>query len=179
MPVLSSGRQSMTKLSMTLSVVMILVILSVVGGSLYLFNENKQVTEQQALASLDQGIALFREKKYEESLDVLQAIPDGVIQDWHLPYYTATAHVMLKDYESAAPILEQALLLNPEEVQILFELGVVYYKLGNLALSKAYFASVVEIDPSNEEAKGLMDIMANLERQQPGASQDESPDNNQ
>lgn len=179
MPVLSSGRHSMTKLSMTLSVLIILVILAVSGGALYLFNENKQVTEQQALASLDQGIALFREKKYEESLDVLQAIPDGVIRDWHLPYYTATAHVMLKDYESAAPILEQALLLNPEEVQILFELGVVYFKLGNLALSKAYFASVVEIDPSNEEAKGLMDIMANLERQQPGANQEEnSGDNN-
>ena len=168
----------MTKLSMTLTVLVILVILAVAGGSLYLFNENKQVNEQQALASLDQGIALFREKKYEESLEVLQAIPDGVIRDWHLPYYTATAHVMLKDYESAAPILEQALLINPEEVQILFELGVVYYKLGNLALSKAYFASVVEIDPSNEEAKGLMDIMANLERQQPGEKLEESSGDN-
>jgi tetratricopeptide (TPR) repeat protein len=129
------------------------------------------VAEQQALASLDEGIALFREKKYEESLEILQAIPEEVLQDWHLPYYTATAHVMLKDYASAAPILEKALVLNPQATEIMFELGVVYFKLGNLALSKGYFASVVEIDPSNEEAKGLMDIMANLERIQPGADQ--------
>ena len=178
MPRLSDGKQVMTKPYLFLYVVVVLVIISVAGGALYLFNENKQVTEQQALASLDQGIALFREKKYEESLEVLQAIPDGVIRDWHLPYYTATAHVMLKDYESAAPILEQALQLNPQKTEILFELGVVYFKLGNLALSKAYFASVVEIDPSNEEAKGLMDIMANLERQQPGAKQEQTSGDN-
>jgi tetratricopeptide (TPR) repeat protein len=108
---------------------------------------------------------LFRTNKFAESLEVLQGIPEGVLDDWHLPYYTATAMVMLKDYESAVPELEKALALNPQETVILFELGVVYYKLGKLALSKGYFASVVEIDPSNEEARGLMDIMANLERQ--------------
>ena len=32
---------------------------------------------------------------------------------------------------------------------------------------------MVTIDPSNEEARGLMDIMANLERQQPGATPEE------
>jgi tetratricopeptide (TPR) repeat protein len=150
-----------------------LVIVTAIGGSIYLFNEDKQVTEQQATASLDQGIALFREKKYAESLEILQGIPDGVIDDWHLPYYTATALVMLKDYQPAALKLEEALVLNPEETQILFELGVVYFKLGKLGLSKGYFASVIEIDPTNEEAKGLMDIMANLERIQPGNTEPE------
>ena len=33
-------------------------------------------------------------------------------------------------------------------------------------MSKAYFATLLEIDPSHEEAKGLMDIMARLERYQ-------------
>ena len=122
---------------------------------------------------MDQGIALFREKKYTESLEQLQSIPDGVIDDWHLPYYTATALVMLKDYQPAALKLEEALVLNPQETAILFELGVVYFKLGKLGLSKGYFATVVEIDPTNEEAKGLMDIMANLERIQPGNTEPE------
>ena len=89
-------------------------------------------------------------------------------------YYTATAHTMLKDYESAAPLLEEALALAPQKTEILFELGVVYFKLGNLALSKAYFQAVVDLDPSNEEAIGLRDIMANLEKQQPGASQEDT-----
>jgi tetratricopeptide (TPR) repeat protein len=158
----------MIKSSQILFTVAALVIALATGGLFYLFNEAQQVTEQQAIASLDRGIALFREKKYTESLDELQKIPDGVIRDWHLPYYTASAMVMLKDYESATPELEKALSLNPQETLIMFEMGVVYYKLGKLSLSKAYFASVVEIDPTNEEARGLMDIMANLERQQLG-----------
>ena len=149
-----------------------LAILTAIGGWIYLFNEEKQVTEQRAMASLDRGITLFREKKYAESLEILQGIPDGVLDDWHLPYYTATAMVMLKDYQPAALKLEEALALNPQGTEILFELGVVYFKLGNLGLSKGYFASVVEIDPGNEEAKGLMDVMANLERIQPGANQE-------
>jgi len=136
------------------------------AGFFQLYNTWQEETRQQAIASLDQGIALFREKKYTESLEVLQGIPDGVIQDWHLPYYTASAMVMLKDYESAPAELEKALALNPQETLILFELGVVYFKLDKISLSKGYFASVVELDPGNEEARGLMDIMANLERQQ-------------
>lgn len=164
----------MTNFRLILIAVAALAFLVSVAGLFHLYNTAQQETKQQAIASLDRGIALFREKKYAESLDVLQSIPDDTIVDWHLPYYTATAHVMLKDYQAAAPILEEALALNPQETQILFELGVVYFKLGKLKLSKSYFASVVEIDPSNEDARGLMDIMANLERQQPGADQADS-----
>ena len=55
----------------------------------------------------------------------------------------------------------------------MFALGVAYFKLGNLALSKAYFAAVLQINPGNEEAKGLMDIMARLERQSNAAAEPE------
>ena len=165
----------MTNSRLILFAVAGLLFLISVAGLFHLYNTGQQETEQRSITSLDRGIALFREKKYAESLDELQSIPDGVIEDWHLPYYMATAHVMLKDYQAAAPILEEALTLNPQETQIMFELGVVYFKLGKLKLSKSYFAAVVEIDPSNEEAKGLMDIMANLERQQPGATPEETP----
>jgi len=156
-----------------LYVVATLLLALATGGLFSLYNTGQQETRQQAVEALDRGIALFRERKYTESLEVLQGIEDGVIDDWHLPYYTATAHVMLKDYQPAASKLEEALLLNPQETQILFELGVVYFKLGKLSLSKGYFASVVEIDPTHEEARGLMGVMANLERQQPGATQEE------
>jgi tetratricopeptide (TPR) repeat protein len=86
-----------------------------------------------------------------------------------------SALIKLKDYESGALRLEEALALNSSETNILFALGVVYYKLGNLSLSKAYFASVLELDPGHEEAKGLMDIMASLERTQPAAAQEDVP----
>jgi Flp pilus assembly protein TadD len=138
------------------------------GGLFNWLNDRQKEAEIQALAALDQGIVLFREKQYEESLEIFQGIPDGLLQDWHLPYYTASALVMQKDFEPAVQKYEEALAVNPNEPLILFALGVAYYKLGKLSLSKSYFAAVLEIDPGNEEAKGLMDIMANLERQQPG-----------
>ena len=170
----------MTKSRTILLVVAALVLTAAAAGLSHLYNTKQEEIRQEAVTSLDQGIALFREKKYAESLEVFQGIPDGVIEDWHLPYYTATAMVMLKDYQPAALKLEEALLLNPQETAILFELGVVYFTLGKLGLSKGYFASVIEIDPTNEEAKGLMNIMANLERNQPGNTEPKSekkPDN--
>lgn len=159
----------MTKSGPILYLIVIVLLALAAGGFFHLYNSQKEVRQQQAMKSLDQGIALFREEKFADSLEILQGIPDGVLDDWRLPYYTATVHIMLRDYESAVPILEKALELNPQETRIMFELGVVYYKLGNLALSKGYFGSVVALEPSNAEARGLMDIMANLERQQSGA----------
>lgn len=164
----------MTKTSQTYLLIAVLIIVSAVGGLSYLYNETQKISEQEAIASLNHGIKLFREDKFAESLEEFESIPDGILRDWHLPYYTASAHVMLKNYKLAIPFLEEALELNPKETLVLFELGVVYYKVGNLSLSKAYFASVLEIDPTNEEARGLMDIMANLERQQPGAAQEKT-----
>lgn len=169
----------MTKPRTILLVMVVLVLTFASGGIFHLYNTKKEETRQQAITTLDRGIELFREKKYTESLEQLQSIPDGVLDDWHLPYYTATALVMLKDYPPAALKLEEALALNPQETAILFELGVVYFKLGKLGLSKGYFASVVEIDPTNEEAKGLMDIMANLERIQPGATEEITPESDE
>ena len=80
-------------------------------------------------------------------------------------YDQGSEHIQLKDYTSALESLEQAHVLNPEDTGTLFALGVVYYKLGNLKLAKSYFASVLEINPNDEQAKGLMDMMAKLERQ--------------
>ena len=49
---------------------------------------------------------------------------------------------------------------------VLYALGVAHYKLGNLGVSKAYFGKVLEVDPGHDDARGLMDIVANLERRQ-------------
>lgn len=144
------------------------VLVVIYGSVFYSFEEARKNSDRNALAKLEQGIALFNERRYEESRDVLQSIPPLLSDDWHLPYYTASSLLMLRNYEEAASKYEEALSISPSETAILFALGVNYYKLGKLDLSKAYFAAVLEIDPGNDEARGLMDIMADLERQQPG-----------
>ena len=88
-------------------------------------------------------------------------------------YDQGAEYIQLKDFESAVEILEQAHVLNPEDAGTLYALGVTYYKLGNVKLAKAYFTSVLEINPNDEQAKGLMDIMARLERQSGAESEGE------
>lgn len=88
-------------------------------------------------------------------------------------YDQGAEYIQLKDFESAVEILEQAHVLNPEDAGTLYALGVAYYKLGNVKLAKAYFTSVLEINPNDEQAKGLVDIMAGLERQSGAESEGE------
>jgi Flp pilus assembly protein TadD len=126
--------------------------------------------------SIESGIALFNQKKYNEAVAFFEKVQPGHPQEWYSLYYLGSSYIMLKDYPSAAQHLELALSLNPTNTKIMHGLGVTYYKMGNLKMSKAYFASVLEINPEDAEASGLMDIMANLERQQPGADSVESTD---
>jgi tetratricopeptide (TPR) repeat protein len=128
-----------------------------------LLPERSQRTEE----ALEQGISLFNGKRYEQSLAALESIPDSWIEDWRFPYYRGSALMMMQDYPAAAAQLEQALALDPAQTGVLYALGVSYFKMGNLSLAKGYFASVLEINPADEQAKGLMDIMAKLEREQP------------
>jgi Flp pilus assembly protein TadD len=137
--------------------------------------QSGQETElSDAAVLLDSGITLFNEKNFQQAVEALDQVPSGSPEKWQALYYQGSAMIMLKDYTSAVVYLEQALALNSHQTRIMHALGVAYFKLGNVKLAKAYYASILELDPNDEEAKGLMDIMANLERQQDG--QIEEPD---
>ena len=126
--------------------------------------ESRQVAEARLM--IDKGMREFGQKQYQQSIETLSGISEDVLQDWHINYYQGSALIMLRDYESAALQLEKALVLNSADTNILYALGVAYYKLGKLGLSKAYFGQVLEFDPNHDDARGLMDIVANLERKQ-------------
>lgn len=158
------------------------VLAAVVVAALF-YLEGGQSRQQSAAATalLEEGIALIHADQHEQALEVLIRVPRGTDEDWRAAYYTGVAQIKLKNYEEAAVVLEEAFRLENDEADIPFSLGVVYFKLGNLALAKSYFAAAVAIDPSHAEAKGLMDTMANLERIQPGyeereSGQDAAPD---
>jgi Flp pilus assembly protein TadD len=140
-----------------------LLLLSVALWFLVLQPDLHSVAKQEEVL-LASGIRLFKEKKFNESLETLARIPSGSTQEAKARYYQGSAYMMLKDYESAADNLEQALVLDSQDVGVFYGLGVAYYKLGNLKLARGYFASVLEINPNDEHAKGLMDILAKLER---------------
>ena len=143
------------------SAVAIVLILSVV---LWFFVLQPDRQENSGQMLLQTGIARFNEKQYQQALETLQQIPSDSTQGAKARYYQGSAHLMLKDFESAVTYLEQALALDSHDTGTMYALGVAYYKLGNLKLAKSYFASVLKLNPNDQQAKGLLDIMARLER---------------
>jgi tetratricopeptide (TPR) repeat protein len=140
----------------------------------YVKNSGQQEKHIRADRKIESGIALFKDNKYPEALEIFENIPPGSPREWYLRYYQGSAYIMLKDYPPAITYLEQALALNPTETQIMHALGVAYYKLGKLKISKSYYVSVLEIDPDDDEARGLMEIMTNLEKRQLEAQRPEA-----
>jgi tetratricopeptide (TPR) repeat protein len=151
----------------------VVILLVSIAGWVYIEQSNLQRVSEQAKQSLDSGISLFEQEKYPEALNVLESIPSGTSSGWWARYYQGSAHIMLKDYPVAVTYLEQAFALNPTEPRIMHALGVAYFKAGNFKLAKAYYAAVLEIDPDDEEAKGLIDIMVKFEKRQSGKTKSE------
>jgi Flp pilus assembly protein TadD len=155
----------MTKFAQILLAAMAVALVLVTASVYYLKDARQQESEQEAML-LESGIALFRENKHQEAFEILRGIPADSPHEWRAKYYQGSALIMLKNFGSAVDYLEQAYALKDQETQIMHALGVAYYKLGKLKMAKGYFAAVLEVDPFDEEAQGLLDIMTRLERQQ-------------
>lgn len=157
------------------NIVAVAAVIAVIGlAVLWLSGQSsdRQAAEQQAATSLQTGITLFNAKEYERAIAELEQIPAGYEHEAKARYYEGSAHMMLGDYETAVERLEYARALAPADPGIRYALGVAAFKLGNLKLAKGYFASVLEINPMDdrerelqEQARGLMDMMAKAERQ--------------
>lgn len=154
------------------------VAVLLLGGLLLVLRTNDAglTGEPTPIASLDLGMRLFDQKQYPEALAELQALTAGGSEDWRAWYYLGSTQMMLKNYPAAAEALERSLALRPQETGTLYALGVAYFKQGNLKLAKAYFGTVLEIDPNDQQARGLMDIMNTLEQNSANPAEDSEPE---
>jgi tetratricopeptide (TPR) repeat protein len=153
----------------------IILVVSALLWFVVMVPEPEAVTYSPAELLAD-GMGHYERKEYDQALEVLRQVPDGSVEKAQALYYEGSSYVMLKDHELAVPPLEQALALKPRDTGTLYALGVASFKLGNLPLAKGYFAALLEINPNDEQAKGLYDIMARLERQSVAESEDPEPD---
>lgn len=151
-----------------------ILIALVVAGWIYVRDYKYQAMLIRADQRIESGVTLFKEGKYSEALKVFENVLPGSSREWYARYYQGSTYILLKDYESAIPFLEQALSLNPTETQVMHALGVAYFKLGNLKMSKAYYAAILAINPDDTEARGLMEIMTDLEKRQSEVNEPES-----
>ena len=126
-----------------------LALIAAVVAGIYQYQLERQRQSEEALALTETGIAQFQQNQYESAVETLRSIPEGTIRDWRPHYYLGAALVQLRDYEAAVASLEEAFRLNEQEESIAFALGVAYFKLGNLGLSKGYFHAALQINPEN------------------------------
>ena len=130
----------------------------------FVLQPEREAVSYSSAELLADGIGHFERKEYDLALEVLRQVPEDNAWSAQARYYEGSSYLMLKDYEAAAASLEAALVHDPQNMGALYALGVVWYKLGEISLAKGYFAAVLEINPNDEQAKGLLDIMARLER---------------
>ncbi len=133
----------------------------------------RQVDETKAESALNAGIELFEQDRFSEAIKSLRAVPAGSAKESLARYYEGSAYMMLGDMDTAIEKLQEAQARTPQDPGVLFALGVASYKSGNIPLARGYFSSVLEINPMDdrerelwEQARGLVDIMASVERRQ-------------
>ena len=143
------------------------------GGVLWFaaMQTDGRIDEKEAARSLAAGIELFDQDKFDEAIAALREVPAGSEKASKALYYEGSAHMMLNDFDASIDRLQRAQALTPMDPPILFALGVASYKIGNIKLAKGYFNSVLAINPMDEneqalweQARGLVDIMARLDR---------------
>lgn len=150
----------------------LLALLTMLAGAIYWEYFLGQESKASSSTSLEKGIGLFDQRKYPEALAELKPLADGGTENWRVHYYLGSTYLMLRDFDAAAVSLERALALKPDEAGTLYALGVAYYQQGNLKLANAYFGAVLEINPNDQHARGLMDIMNRLEKNSVNATKD-------
>lgn len=144
-----------------------------VGGVLWFvaMQPHDSINEEEAARYLAAGIELFEQERFDEAIAALQGVPAGSTRQSKALYYEGSAYMMLRDHDTAIEKLQEAQALTPMDPPILFALGVASYKIGNIKLARGYFNSVLAINPMDEheqelweQARGLVDIMARLDR---------------
>ncbi len=111
--------------------------------------------------ALDMLLRRGREALEQEQVDIaiehLTALTDHApefAEGWHA---RATAFYMKGLYGPALDDLQRALILNPDNYNALFGLGVMMQEFGNDALARDAFRQVLELNPNHENASKALE----------------------
>ena len=106
--------------------------------------------------SLDMLLRRGREALEAEQIDIainhLTAVTDHApdfAEGWHA---RATAYYMKGLYGPALYDLQRALILNPDNYNAIFGLGVMLQEFGDYALAEQAFVAVLDLHPNHENA---------------------------
>lgn len=70
-------------------------------------------------------------------------------------------YIVQKNTEKALQMYIKGLSINPEDIEILMALGNISIENGQLESAKDFFKKVIEIDPYNNDARKILDLLTN------------------
>jgi tetratricopeptide (TPR) repeat protein len=105
-----------------------------------------------AAAYLGRGRIYLRQGKGREALDDINKLIAGEKATADLLLLRATAHQLLKDSERAVKDAESALKLDPDDDDVMLQVGLVYYQAKRNAKAVELFTALLEKDPKNAGA---------------------------
>ncbi len=131
------------------------------SDALRLTREIEREWSKSGSTSLDMLLRRGREALEDEEIDVaighLTAVTDHApdfAEGWHV---RATAFFRKGLYGPALSDLQQALILNPENYNALFGLGVMFQEFGDDHRAEQAFRDVIAINPNHENANTLLE----------------------
>ena len=126
-----------------------------------LTREIERVWSQSGSTSLDMLLRRGREALEAEEIDVaiehLTAVTDHApdfAEGWHV---RATAFYMKGLYGPALDDLQKALILNPDNYNAIFGLGVMLQEFGELSRAEQAFSQVIDLNPNHEPASNALE----------------------
>lgn len=126
-----------------------------------LSREIERLWSQSGSTSLDMLLRRGRDALENEELDVaiehLTAVTDHApdfAEGWHA---RATAFYMKGLYGPALDDLQTALILNPENYNALFGLGIMFQEFGELYRAEQAFSRVIDLNPHHENASNALE----------------------
>jgi tetratricopeptide (TPR) repeat protein len=93
------------------------------------------------------ALILVQEGKVDEAKAAIVDARKANPEDNTLLYTEANLYLQTKDYDTYKKLISEALLKNPNDADLLFNLGVISANAKNLVEAEGYYKKVIEIDP--------------------------------
>lgn len=126
-----------------------------------LAREIERAWSQSGSTSLDMLLRRGREAMEDEQIDIaiehLTAVTDHApefAEGWHA---RATAFYMKGLYGPALDDLQKALILNPDNYNAIFGLGIMLNEFGDYRRAEQAFGQVLDLHPNHEDASKMLE----------------------
>lgn len=121
----------------------------------YYFEQGKAKDPANPYFNYVAGLYLLERKQNDSALSEMAAATSKGIKSFYLHFYLSDLY---NDKEETSLCLEQlnaAIDIKPNDTKVLYNLGELYFRIGNFSKALTYHSKLIETDPNNVEFKAI------------------------